>query len=327
MNCPLPRFLSAMLAGIIVAPCTAIAQQAYPSKPLRAILVDATAGANTDIVIRSASPELANRLGQPIIIENRVGSVGIAGMEACARSAPDGYTFCVASGTALSFNLHTQSRLPYDPERDIRPITQLYFVIEGLVASAALPASNLKELQALATSRPAGLNFGTTGPGSNVDIFRQWLGQRWKTNIVGIPYKGFSPIVTAVLSGELDFARMGVGNIVAPVKNGKLKMIAINSTARVRMFPDVPTTTEAGMDEYPVRAWWGMIAPVATPEAVVARLNAEVIKLFREPKMAEVLDSQYLELAAGSPEAFGAFLKLDRDRIGKLVTDFKIPRQ
>ena len=327
MNCRVLRFLTALLTGISVAPCAAIAQQGYPSKPLRAILVDATAGANTDIVIRSASPELGNRLGQPIVIENRVGGVGITGMEACARAAPDGYTFCVASSTALSFNPYTQSRLPYNPERDIRPVTQLYFVIEGLVASVALPASNLKELQALATSRPAGLNFGTIGPGSNVDIFRQWLGQHWRANIVGIPYKGFSPIVTALLSGELDFARMGVGNIVAPVKNGKLKMIAVNSAARLRLVPDVPTTTEAGMEEYPVRAWWGMIAPAATPDAIVARLNAEVVRLFREPKMSEVLDSQYLELAVGSPEAFGAFLKLDRDRIGKLVTEFNIPRQ
>jgi tripartite-type tricarboxylate transporter receptor subunit TctC len=317
---------AALLAGIVAGAQAALAQT-YPSRPIRAILVDATPGANTDIVIRSASPELGQRLGQPIVIENRVGGIGMPGMEACVRSAPDGHTICVVSSTVMSFNPHTQLKIPYDPERDAKPVTQLYFVIEGLVVSAVLPAANVKELQTLAVSRPAGLNFGTPGPGSNLDIYRQWLAQRWKANIVGVPYKGFTPIVTALVSGEVDFSKMGLGNIVSQVKSGKLRMIAVNSATRLRLVPDVMTMTELGMEEYPVRAWWGVIVPAGVPDAMVSRLGGEIVKLFREPKMTEVLDFQYLEPVLGPSEAFGAFLRADRERTGRILAQFNIPRQ
>jgi tripartite-type tricarboxylate transporter receptor subunit TctC len=320
-----PSVAAAMVLAAVGMSSGSLAQQAYPSKPIRVILVDAAPGANTDIVMRSASPELSNRLGQALILDNRVGAFGITGTEACVKSPPDGYTLCIAGGSGLTFNQHVQAKLPYDIENDIKPVTQLYVVTEVLLASWKLPVNTVAELQALAVSKPGGLNVGTSA--TQLEIYRLWLANRWKTNLVGIPYKGFSPIVTALVSGEVDFTKIGLGNAISQVKSGKIKALAIARATRARLLPDVPTMAEVGMEDFPIRPWWGAIVPAGTPDAIVARLNSELVRLFREPKMMEVLDSQYLELSVGTPQEMAAFMKTERERIGQLVRQFNIPKQ
>jgi len=272
--------LAALASSIVTA-------QSYPSKPIRAILVEGAPGAITDIVTRAAAPDLASRLGQPIIIENRAGGNGLPGMEACIKSAPDGHTMCMISITTMSFHPHTFAKLHYDPERDTKPVTQMYFLTEGIYVPAALPVSSMKELQALAIvkAKSGALNFGIPGVGSNPDIFRQWLVQRWNTNIVGVPYKGFAPIVTAVLTGEVDFAKMGLGNAIPHIKSGKIKILAVTSASRVKLVPEAPTMEEAGVEGFNIKGWWGIVLPAGSPDAVAARLASD----FRNWKA--VLDS------------------------------------
>ena len=324
------RFIRLLAASAMAALASApVAAQSYPSKPIRAILVEGAPGAITDIVTRAAAPELAARLGQPIIIDNRAGGNGLPGMEACIKSAPDGHTMCMISITTMSFHPHTFAKLHYEPERDTKPVTQMYFLTEGIYVPAALPVNSMKELQALAVAREksGALNFGIPGVGSNPDIFRQWLVQRWKTNVVGVPYKGFAPIVTAVLTGEVDFAKMGLGNAISHIKSGKIKILAVTSAARLKLVPEAPTMEEAGVEGFNVKGWWGIVLPAGAPDAVAGRLAAEYIRLFREPKFAEFLDNQYVESVASTPEQFAAFLKIDREYIGQLVRQYNVPRQ
>jgi tripartite-type tricarboxylate transporter receptor subunit TctC len=314
------------IAAVVSSP---VAAQSYPSKPIRAILVEGAPGAVTDLVTRAAAPDLAARLGQPLIIENRAGGNGLPGMEACIKSAPDGHTLCMISITTMSFHPHTFAKLHYDPERDTKPVTQMYFLTEGVYVPAALPVSSMKELQALALAKEktGGINFGIPGVGSNPDIYRQWLSQRWKTNIVGVPYKGFAPIVTAVLTGEVDFAKMGLGNAISHIKSGKIKILAVTSNTRVKLVPDAPTMEEAGVEGFNIKGWWGVVLPAGAPDAVAQRLSSEFIRQFREPKFAEFMENSYLETVASTPEQFGAFLKTDREYIGQLVRQYNVPRQ
>ena len=317
---------ASVFAAILNAPACA---QSYPSKPIRAILVEGAPGAVTDIVTRAAAPDLAARLGQPIIIDNRAGGNGLPGMEACIKSAPDGHTLCMISITTMSFHPHTFAKLHYDPERDTKPVTQMYFLTEGIYVPATLPVNSMKELQALAVAREksGALNFGIPGVGSNPDIFRQWLVQRWKTNVVGVPYKGFAPIVTAVLTGEVDFAKMGLGNAISHIRSGKIKILAVTSATRLKLVPEAPTMEEAGVEGFNIKGWWGIVLPAGSPDAVAARLSAEFVRQFREPKFADFLDNQYVEPVASTPEQFAAFLKSDREYIGQLVRQYNVPRQ
>lgn len=314
-----------MLLGL-AGPALSFAQ-AYPAKPIRIILPIA-AGSVTDVSVRAAAQELAPRFGQPLVVENRPGAAMIVGAEACSKGVPDGYTVCVVSPDAMSFNPHLFSTLSYDPEKDFAPVGSLFVVIEGLIGSSSLTANSVRELQALTVSKRGAINFGTLGPGTTPDIFRQWLSSQWKTEIAGIPYKGGGLVITALLADEIHVSKIGVGNIgPGMLTSGKLKILAVAATRRSGQLPNVPTMAEVGLDGFKMRVWWGLVAPARTPEAVVGRVNAEFNRLIGEPKFAEFLDSRFLEPFTGTPQAFAAFLKQDRDYVGQLVKQYNVPRQ
>jgi tripartite-type tricarboxylate transporter receptor subunit TctC len=198
-----------------------------------------------------------------------------------------------------------------------------------VVATASLPAHSVKELKALANAKPGWLNFATQGAGTGPDIFRQWLNEQWKTDIVGVPYKGSNLIMNALIAGEIHFSRIAPlgAYIGVQMKAGKIRLLAVGTSKRLSQFPDVPTYAEVGLDGFPERTWWGLFAPAGTPEAMVKRMNSEIARLFREPKFAAYLESQYVEPAVTTPEAFAAFLKEDRERAGLVVKRYNIPRQ
>lgn len=297
---------------------SAIAQAAYPAKPIR-IIVPIAAGSLTDVVLRAATPMLSQRLGQPVIIDNRPGASGVVGAEACARAVPDGYTICAVYHAIMSFNPHTFEKLPYDPARDFAPIGRLFFVTEGLVVPAAFPVQNVAELKTYALQHPAGVNLGTLGEGSLQELFVAWLNREWKTKIVGVPYKGGGPIANAVTAGEIQMAQMGLGNFIGLVQAGQLKAIAVSADKRSKALPNVQTNDEAGLGGFPSRPWWGIAAPAGTPPAVVARLNTEFNAVFRDPKMLELMEARYVEAAVTTLPEFAAFLKSDREAAGSLV--------
>ncbi len=302
--------------------------QQYPSRPIR-IIVAIAAGSPTDVMLRTAGQQLQQPLGQSLVVENRPGGNQVVGAEACARSSPDAYTYCVVTNTAMSVNPHIISRLSYDPDKDFKPVTALWFLINGLVATASLPVNSIKELRTLAVSKPGSLNFATQGSGTGPDIFRQWLNEHWNTRIVGVPYKGANLIMNALIAGEVDFSRIApLGDYIAvQMKAGKVKLLAVGTSKRLAQFPDVPTYAEVALDGFPEKTWWGLFAPAGTPDAMVRRVHAEFARLFRDPRFAAYLEAQFVEPAVTSPEQFAAFLKEDRERAGQTVKKYNVPRQ
>ncbi len=303
--------------------------QSYPSKPIRFVL-NASVGVSADIVMRVAATELARQMGQPWVIENRPGGNFVIGAVACKGSAPDGYAVCLVNAQSMSFNPHVISKLPYDPDTDFKPITNLFIQVSGLAAPASLPVNSVSELQRLAVSKSGNMNFATLGPGTTQDILRQWLNDKWKTELVGVPYKGMNLILNGMLAGEASLTQTSLGSAGAYLSGAKIKLLAIEGSRRLSKMPDVPTYAEAGLGgftELQGPFWWGLVVPAGTPSPIVQRLNAEFAKVFQGPKLTELLESLYLESAIGTPEEFASFLKLDRARDGELVRKFNIPRQ
>jgi len=319
MQQPFKRVLLAgALAAFGLAAGSASAQSDFPNKPIR-LLLPIAAGSVTDVVLRAAAQPLSQRLGQQVVVDNRTGASGIVGAEACARATPDGYTVCAVYHSIMSYNPYTFDKLPYDPERDYAPVTNLFFVTEGLVVPASLPVQSVAELRTYAVKNPTGVNLGTLGEGSLQELFVSWLNREWKTSIVGIAYKGGGPIANALGAGEIQIGQMGLGNFLGLIQAGKLRPLALAASQRSKALPQVPTMAEAGLGGFPARTWWGLVVPAGTPAPVIARLNAEFVNVFHDPKFVEFMETHYVEGATGTPQEFAAFLKSDRESAKMLV--------
>ncbi|MFM9968685.1 MAG: Bug family tripartite tricarboxylate transporter substrate binding protein [Burkholderiales bacterium] len=300
--------------------------QSWPAKPIR-VLIEVAAGGTTDVILRQASNDMQPRLGQPLILENRAGANGIIAMEACAKAPPDGYTLCMFAPNGVVWNPHVFNKLPYDPDKDFRPITRMYFQIEAVLAKGTLAANSIQELQAMAVAKPGSLNAGTLGPGSQPDVFRQWLADHWKTQIVGVPYKGGAPVMTALLAGEVDIAQIGLGNAAGVLDGGKIKVFAVGGTRRIKQLPNVPTMTELGMGDAPGGVFWGIGAPTGTPEAIINRMNSEIRRLYLDEKFVALHESRFMEPATTTPEEFDSYLRRQRETAGALARRFNLPKQ
>jgi tripartite-type tricarboxylate transporter receptor subunit TctC len=297
--------------------CAASAQN-YPDRPIR-MIVSIAAGSVTDVIMRGAVQELQQRLGQPIIIENRGGAAGILGGQACAQATPDGYTICVIYHNTLSYNPLLFSKLPYNADTDFVPITRLFFLVEGVFVSIDSKINSVADLKKAAQTNSAGLNFGTLGEGSSPDLFLRWMNNQWHSQIVGIPYKGGGPAAQALAANDIQLTRFGVGNFKGLVDAGKVKALSVNSAQRSPLLPDVPTDQEVGWGDFPARGWWGLAAPKGTPPQIIAKLNSEFVKLFGEPKFVAFLEKNFVVSAPTSPEDFVAFLKDDRKAAQDLI--------
>src|SRR5262245_11228186 len=296
-----------LLVGVAaLAGATAALAQSYPNKPIR-MIVSIAAGSVTDVIMRAAANELHPRLGQPLVIENRGGAAGILGGQACGQATGDGYTVCVIYHSTMSYNPLLFTKLPYDAD-DLVPITRLFFLTEGVFVSNEANVKSVAELNALAQSKPDGLNFATLGEGSFPDLFLKWLNNQWGTRIVGVPYRGGGPAAQALAANNVQVTRFGVGNFLGLVEAGKVKALAVSADKRSPLLPDVPTFAEAGLGGFPGQGWWGLAAPRGTPPAIVAKLNAEFGRLFKEPKFVEFLERQAVASAPTTPEGFAEFL-------------------
>ena len=311
--------LGRLAFGFIIACCAAQAQaQPYPERPIR-LIVSIAAGSVTDVIMRRAAAELQPRLGQPLIIENRGGASGIVAAQACAQANPDGYTLCVIYHSTMSYNPLLFENLPYDPDRDLVPITRLFFLNEGLFVSTPIGVNSVAELKALAQTKSDKLNYATLGDGSFPDLFLKWLNNQWGTKIVGVPYKGGGPAAQALAADQVQMTRFGIGNFIGLIQAGNVKALAVSSEKRSPLLPDVPTFAEAGLDGYPGQGWWGLAAPKNTPAALVDKINVEFVKLFGEPNFIDYLNHQAVVAAPTTPAGFAAFLKEDRKAAESLI--------
>jgi tripartite-type tricarboxylate transporter receptor subunit TctC len=310
------------LTGLLVLCAASGAQipafaQTYPDRPIR-VIVGIAAGSVTDVIMRGAAQELQGRLGQPLIIENRGGASGILSAQACAQATPDGYTICVLDHGPMSYNPFLFEKLPYDPDKDLIPVTRLFFLTEGAFVSSALGVNSIAELKAMAQKNSEKLNYATLGDGSFPDLFMRWLNNQWGSKIVGVPYKGGGPAAQALASNEVQLTRFGIGNFLGLVKAGNVKALAVAADKRSPLLPDVPTLAEAGI-HYPGQGWWGIAAPKGTPPAVVEKINAAFVKLFSEPKFNEFLEARGVVGATTTPAGFAEFLKEDRKAAESLI--------
>ena len=293
--------------------------QGYPNKTIR-IVVPYPAGGGIDLISRAIGNQLSQRWGQPVVIENKPGSGTIVAAEGVAKAAPDGYTLMVTTDSTISVNPHLYARLPYDPVKDFAPITQMVLLNQLLLANAAVPANSLKELIAYAKANPGKLNYASYGSGSQPHLAMEMLKSQAGMDIVHVPYKGIPQAVPAAIAGEVQLTFSGAASSIAHIKGGRLKAIAIGGKSRLFMLPEVPTFTEGGFPEVPANAWFGLFAPAGTPREVVMKLNAELVKMLKEPEFnqKEVVAKGY-ELVANTPEEFSAFLVTDSQRNARAV--------
>ena len=302
--------------------CAAIAAQAqtYPTKPIR-VIVTFPPGGSSDTVTRLISPRLSERLGQPIVIENRPGGGGGIGADVVAKSAPDGYTLVVGAQGGLALNTIFYPNLPYNPLKDFAPITLLVkspFVVS--VNPAVTPVDSVKDLIArLKTQR--GTPFASGGTGSGMHLAGELFKLMANLDMTHVAYKGNGPALTDLAGGQVPLAFTDLGSTSAFLKSGRIRALAVTSRQRTPLAPDIPSATEAGLPAWVASGWFGLAAPAGTPSAVISRLNAETTATLRQSDVRKRILATYNEPSPTTPEEFGDFIRAEIANWSKVVRD------
>ena len=299
--------------------------QPYPNKPIH-VVVPVTAGGLTDVIARRIAADASARLGQPWIMENKPGANFIPAAEMCRHAKGDGYTLCVFTTSTVTFNPHLIEKLPYDAAKDFKPIINLGQFIGGLIASPKLGVKTIEDLRRLTLAKPGEFNFGTYGPASSANVFRQYLAERWNTPLVEVAYKGSNELIGALASGEIQMTWTALGSWADNPNDSKGRIVAIDGTKRSPLLPDVPIYAEAGLGNYPIHTWMGLFAPAETPDEVVTRVNQVVGEAISEPKLTEFLVNQLIEPDVTTAPEFAAYVAHEREETGALLRRFNIPK-
>ena len=307
-------FLFALLATL--ASGAASAQQ-YPAKPVR-MIVGPGPGSGTDVVARAIALRLTERMGQTVIVENRVGAGGTIAVGIVAKSPADGYTLLFVSGS-LVIHPAIYRKLPYDVERDLAPITLVGVVPQVLVVHPSLPAKTMREFIALAKKRPGQINYGSGGVGSTGHLAGELLQTNAGIKLVHVPYKGAGPAAVDVMAGQIQGLFTSAVNALQHARTGKVRMIGVTTSKRAAAIPDVPTFAESGVPDYELMTWYGVLAPAGTPRAVIDRVNQEVAGVIRLPDVRSRLVADGVEPSGNSPEQFSELIRRELARISKII--------
>ena len=302
--------------------CGSAVADDYPSRPVR-IIIPLGPGGGGDVFARLMAEELHKRLGQPFIVENRPGGGLNIGTRACAEAAPDGYTICVLSGEPVVYNQFTFKSLPYNPEKDLEPIVNLFINSNALVVNAKLNVKTVPELVALARTKP--LSYGTFS--FMLAYFMDELNKKNGIDIVRVPFRSGNEMVTSVVSGQTQIAFLGLSNMIGQVKSGQLTGLALNALQRSPLFPDIPTLKEAVGEDYPP-PWFGLFAPAGTPLSIVNRLHDEVAKIGSEPgfRQRNFID-RAIDPVLGPRDEFIKFIADNRAFAARVAKDAHIQPQ
>ncbi|WP_194725027.1 Bug family tripartite tricarboxylate transporter substrate binding protein [Noviherbaspirillum malthae] len=301
---------------IVAAPLfvlnTASAQGAYPDRPIK-IVVPFAPGGIADSTARLIASELSNNLGQPVIVENRPGGAAIIGTQLVAKAPGDGYTLLMAT-TNVSTNPALYKKLPYDADKDLIPVALAVTIPGAIVVPPSLPVKNFNELVSYAKQNPEKISYASVGLGSFSHLAVEGMAQRTSTKMVHIPYKGYAPAITSVLSDETHLLASDVQGALPYLRTGRLKALAVTGVKRVAVLPEVPTLHELGIKDYQAVGWLGLMAPAGTPAQIISLLNSEVNKVMRKPAAVQRYTEQGVDVFSGDPSAFRKFL--DENRVG-----------
>ena len=311
-----------LTVAAVVIPQGALAQGAWPNKPIR-LIVNFPAGGSPDIVARAVGTPLAAALGVPIVVDNRAGAGGIVGTDAAAKAAPDGYTFLVSSGSNMSIVPLLSAKLPYNPERDIVPVAAGARLELFLVVRADLPFNTYADFIKYAKANPGKLTYGTPGNGTSPHIAGEMLKSQAGIYSVHIPYKGSGAVLQALLGGQLDYS-FDPGIAFQHIKTGKLRLLAMGSAKRSPLYPNTPTLAELGLKGFDAGTTHGFWAPAGTPRAIVDRVNVEINKALLMPAVADAIKALGAVPTPMSPVQFGALIKSDLNRYDVIVKERKI---
>jgi len=317
--------------ALLVALCCLVSAgaqaQDYPAKPIT-IVVPAAPGGVTDVLARMLAQRFSQAWGQQAIVENRPGANNQIAAEYVTKAAPDGYTLMIGPESTFVVNPSLYAKLPYDPVKGFTPISGLVTINHALIAHPSLPVKNVKDLIALAKQKPGEINYGTFGVGSsghlNMELFQAMSGAK----LQAVHYKGATPALTDVVAGHIQMMFISAGSAVPQAKSGKVNLLAVGAKKRMPLLPEVPTVAESGLPGYEAVSWFGLFGPPGMPADVVAKINAEVRKIFADPEVKKTfLDRYYFDSIAGTPEQLTGYIKADEPKWRKVIQDAKLKAQ
>jgi tripartite-type tricarboxylate transporter receptor subunit TctC len=293
------------------------AQEWAPTKNVR-IIVPVLGGTN-DLVARLVAPKLQEVLGQPVVVENKPGAGGNVGADLVAKSAPDGHTLLIGFNGPIAVNVSLFNNLPYDPQKDLTPITLAVTTPQFLTAHPSVPANTVGELIALAKKEPGKLTYASIEIGSASHLTMEMMKSAAGVDILHVPHRGSAPAITAILGGTVDIGFFVPGNVLAHVKAGKLKILAATGPRRFESQPNVPTMIESGFKDFEATAWIGFLAPGGTPRPVIDRYNREIVRILRSPEVRDKLLAVDFEMVASTPEYFAEWIRKEIQRWAAII--------
>ena len=310
--------LGMLLVGSLAIAASAASAQHYPARPVR-LIAPFPAGGGVDIVARQIAQRLSERWGEQVVVDNRPGATGIIGTELAAQSTPDGYTIVMGNVATHAVNVSLHSKLPYDPVKDFAPITLVARVPEMLVVNPSMPAKSVKDLIALAKSRPKQLTFGSAGAGSPPHLAGELFQVLANVQLVHVPYKGSSPALIDLMGGQIDMYFSNILSAMVHVKSGKLRALGVTSAKRSVVAPDVPTIAEAGLPGYEEYNWYGLLAPRGTPKAILDKLHSDVVAVVHSRELEERMTRDGAEVIGSTPQEFAKFIKSETDKYARVI--------
>jgi len=316
---------SAAIAAVLLAAASPLCAQqpAYPAKTIR-LIASQPPGGGIDSVSRIVSSRLAEAVGQSVIVDNRAGANGSLAAELTAKSAPDGYTLMLGAVGNLGINAFFIRQMGYDPLQDLAPVTLAISGGNVLVVHPSVPAKSVKELLSLARARPGALAYGTSGVGGAGHLAGALFQSMAKVELLHVPYKGGGPAVVDLVAGQVQIAFASAPSAAPHIQSGRLRPLAVTTARRSKLFPDLPPISESGVPGYEAHSWYGFVVPAKTPPPIIARLNKEIVQILGRPETGDAVLKVGLEVWTSTPEFFGAYIKSEYDKWGRIVREVGI---
>jgi len=305
-------------AFALTAAAPAWAQDGWPNRPVR-IVVPFAAGGATDVVARALAKDLGELWGQAVVVENRAGAGGNIGADVVAKSPPDGYTLLMASGSILTVNPHIYAKLPFDPQRDFIPVTNVASGPQLVVVHPGVPAKSVRDMIALAKAKPGTVNFGSAGIGSQTHMAAENFVDAAGISATHVPYKGEGPALADLIAGQIQFVLANIAAAAPHVNNGTIRALAVTSLTRSPLLPDVPTVAESGVAGFENTGWFGILVPAGTPQPIVNKVHADTVKVLERREMKERLSVQGMAPVGNTPAAFASAIQDESKRWEQVV--------